>query len=93
MGKSKRDKTANYKSIDERMEIVEELKQKIDDLALSESYPAISEFYSILREYSKPNLTSGFSGTIPFYEAKRDIVYVLPLRKMTEAYVNLRVRE
>lgn len=93
-----KDKIKDLKDCEERTDIV---KQTIDKLievnlaALDEnnevysSFEGVEELLKILAEYKKPTLYSGFSGIIQVPELKRNIEYILPLKKHIDHGVRL----
>lgn len=88
--KHKRDKSQRYKTHEERCEIVKETIDKLievnlvaidEDDKIYSGFEGIEQLLSILEEYKKPSILSGFSGIIKVPELKRNIEYILPLRK------------
>lgn len=96
--KTKVKKEKLLKSQEERGKIVVETIEKLKEVSLVgtneegeiySGFDAIQEFLTILREYEKPNLFSGFSGRIFVPEFNRYIEYLLPIRQGNEHVVRL----
>jgi hypothetical protein len=94
--KAKKDK--QYKTQEERTQIVEETIKKLqevhligtdDEGQLYSGFDGIQELLIILNEYKKPKLLSGFSGVIKVPELQRNIEYILPIRKDSEHGIRL----
>ncbi len=88
----------DLKDCEERGNIVKETIAKLIEVnlaALDENdevysgFEGIEEFLKILDEYKKPCLYSGFSGIIKVPELKRNIEYILPLKKSVDHGVRL----
>lgn len=93
-----KDKTKDLKDCEERTAIVKETIDKLIEVnlaALDENnqvysgFEGVEEFLKILDEYKKPVLYSGFSGIIKLPELKRNIEYILPLKKLVDHGVRL----
>lgn len=91
-------KVKDVKNCEERADIVNETIEKLIEVnlaALDENnkvysgFEGIEEFLKILEEYKKPVLYSGFSGIIKVPELKRNIEYILPLKKFVDHGVRL----
>lgn len=91
-------KAKDFKDCEERIAIVKETIEKLIQVnlaALDENnevysgFEGVEEFLKILNEYKKPVLYSGFSGIIKLPELKRNIEYILPLRKLVDHGVRL----
>lgn len=91
-------KVKDFKDCEERTAIVKETIDKLIQVnlaALDENneiysgFEGVEEFLKILNEYKKPVLYSGFSGIIKLPELKRNIEYILPLRKFVDHGVRL----
>jgi hypothetical protein len=98
MGKTKLEKILKYKSVEERINVRNEVIQKLKEVHLVgvdedgndySSFNGVNDFVKILHEYIKPNILSGFSGVIKIDELQRNIEYILPLRKNSEHVVRL----
>ena len=96
--KAKTKKPKNYKSQQEREQIVNETIAKLEEVHLIgtndqgvhySSFSGIQELLNILNEYRKPALLSGFSGIIKVPELQRHVEYILPLRKESEHGIRL----
>jgi hypothetical protein len=96
--KTKTEKLKQFKSVDERIKIKDEIILKlkevhlisVDENGLEYSvFNGVSELLKILNEYTKPNILSGFSGIIKVDEFQRNIEYILPLRQNSEHMVRL----
>lgn len=79
----------NAKSVEERQKICLDIKGKLVSLGLSPDFDTVRDFIKILDEYSKPNVTSGFSGVVSFPEIGRRIEYVLPIRSQSQPVVKM----
>ena len=85
-------KEIKFKTVEERKEIVAEVIAKLEETHLVgwdedekkhySGFEGINDLMSILREYEKPNLLSGFSGVIKVPELNRNVEYILPIRKV-----------
>ena len=96
--KQKVKKPKNYKTLEERIAIVDETISKLQEVHLIgindqgeyySGFPGVQELLDILKEYKKAVILSGFSGIIKVPELGRNIEYILPLRKDTEQIVRL----
>jgi hypothetical protein len=95
---NKKTKVKDLKDCEERTQIVVETIAKLIEVnlaALDENnevysgFEGVDEFLKILAEYKKPSLFSGFSGIIKLPELKRNIEYILPLKKSVDHGVRL----
>jgi hypothetical protein len=79
------------KTREDRLKEVTEMKEKIEGLGLSVSYPAIKEFYDVIDLF----VEDGFpvSGKIRLKEHKRDICYILTNRLGRESSLALLYNE
>jgi flagellar biosynthesis/type III secretory pathway chaperone len=91
-------KVKDLKDCEERTAIVKETIDKLIEVnlaALDENdevysgFEGVEQFLKILEEYKKPVLYSGFSGIIKVPELKRNIEYILPLKKLVDHGVRL----
>lgn len=91
-------KVKDLKDCEERTQIVVETIAKLIEVnlaALDENnevysgFEGVDEFLKVLAEYKKPSLFSGFSGIIKLPELKRNIEYILPLKKSVDHGVRL----
>lgn len=91
-------KCKDLKDCEERSAIVKETIAKLVEVNLAafddnnevySGFEGIEEFLKILNEYKKPVLYSGFSGIIKVPELKRNIEYILPIRKFINHGVRL----
>lgn len=88
-----KNKQKNIKDVEERIEIVKEAFDKLEQTHLIgwddekqkyySGFEGIEELLKILEEYKKPNILSGFSGIISVPELNRNIEYILPLKRNT----------
>lgn len=94
----KKSKVKDLKDCEERENIVKETIAKLIEVnlaALDENdkvysgFEGVEEFLKVLDEYKKPTLYSGFSGIIKVPELKRNIEYILPLKKSVDHGVRL----
>ena len=94
----KNSKVKDYKDCAERTDIVRETIEKLIEVNLAavddnnevySGFEGIDEFLKILVEYKKPTIFSGFSGIIRLPELKRNIEYILPLKKSVDHGVRL----
>ena len=90
--KVKQAKENTYKTQEERIDIVNEVIAKLQEVHLVgvdedndnkhySGFEGVTEFLAILEEYKKPVILSGFTGVIKVPELKRNIEYILPLRR------------
>jgi hypothetical protein len=94
--KGKEDK---FRTVEERKDIVAEVLAKLeevhligwdeDDKKYYSGFEGVQELLTILREYEKPKLLSGFSGVIKVPELNRNVEYILPIRKVASHGVRL----
>lgn len=91
-------KVKDFKDCEERTAIVKETIEKLIEVNLAalddnnevySGFEGVEEFLKILDEYKKPVLYSGFSGIIKLPELKRNIEYILPLKKLVDHGVRL----
>lgn len=96
--KTKVTKIKKFKSQEERQSIVDETIAKLKEVHLIgtnedgthySSFMGIQELLTILNEYRKPALLSGFSGIIKVPELQRNVEYILPLRKDVDHGIRL----
>jgi hypothetical protein len=94
----KEKKEKDCKDLEERCDIVKEVLDKLLEVnlvALDEKeeyysgFEGIQDFLKILEEYKKTVILSGFSGVIKLPELKRNIEYILPMRKFIAHGVRL----
>lgn len=83
-------KQNNHKSQQERIEIVDKIKNKFRELGIDlQEFESFHEFNNILHEYSQENIYSGYSGRYYIPEINRYLEYILPLRKTSNDMVKL----
>ncbi len=96
--KTKSKKEKQFKTQEERAQIVAETITKLQEVHLIgtddegqfySGFDGIQELLNILNEYKKPKLLSGFSGVIKVPELQRNIEYILPIRKDSEHGIRL----
>jgi hypothetical protein len=96
--KLKTKRVKNTKTQEDREKIVSEAISKLQEVHLIgtddegstySGFDGVQELLNILKEYKKPTLLSGFSGIIKVPELKRNIEYVLPLRKDADHVIRL----
>jgi hypothetical protein len=94
----KEKKEKDQKDVEERCEIVKEIHDKLievhlafcdDDGSISSEIEAIQEFLKVLQEYKKPGVLSAFSGVIKLPELRRNLEYILPIKKFIAHGVRL----
>ena len=88
MPKIKKDKTKNYKTLEERVAIANKIGEQLVENHI-DGLVGMEEFHKILSEYVKPNLTCGFSGRLYVPELERHIEYILPVKKAALDMVRL----
>lgn len=79
------------KTHQDRLKETSEMKKKIEDLGLSDSYPAVKEFYQVLDQFLEDGVAD--SGKIRLREYKRDICYILTNRLGRESSLALLYNE
>ena len=72
----------NMKTLEDRIEFVKIIKNKIESLGLSNNFESISKFYNILEIYEKKG--QSFSGKIKLLEVGKTLQYVLSNRKIIQ---------
>lgn len=87
MKKPKKNKLLKPVSI--RQDFSDQMKEKLENLGIPDSYHGMQEFYKVLDDYCNPIITSGFSGKINIPEISRKIEYILPMRLEIEPIVKL----
>lgn len=76
-------KQKEFKSKEERLQIVMDIIKKLKDLNIL-GFSGVQEMLSIMKEYVALDITKetgGFSGKIKLQELKREIHYNLPILK------------
>jgi hypothetical protein len=92
--KTKRNKIenkVNHKTKEERIKEINDIKDKIESLGLSNSNENINELYNIFDNYIEIGIAD--SGMIKLPGLKREIHYILSNRKHIENSVNLKYNE
>lgn len=89
----KEKKSKEYKTIEERALIAQQIKARFQELGLDiDTYEPLLEIKNILLEYSEsPSLVSGFSGRLYIEELKRYVEYRLPIIKHSLELLKLSV--
>ena len=79
----------DIKTQEERLEIVSNLKQQVNDLGIPDSHEGIQLFYKALDEYSNANTTWSVTGKVTVPEINRRIEYSLPITKGIEPLIKM----
>lgn len=79
------------KTHEDRQKEVSEMKEKIEGLGLSDSYPSVKEFYQVIEQFVEDGIAN--SGKIRLREHKRDICYILTNRLGRESSLALLYNE
>lgn len=77
------------KTLEERLEIVSNLKAKINELGIPDSHEGIQSFYKALDEYILPTTTWSIAGKVTVLEISRRIEYSLPITKGIQPQVKM----
>lgn len=71
----------------DRLKEITVMKEKIENLGLSDSYPSVKEFYQVIDQFVEDGIAS--SGKIRLREHNRDICYILTNRLHRESSLAL----
>jgi triosephosphate isomerase len=92
--KSKNILKDKFKSKEEKQQQLLIIYEKIANLGLNDEVSEIKEFLEICDKYLKDDTNiGGYTGKIKINGYKRIIEYILPIKKITNAFVNLRYDE
>ena len=90
MGKKNRKEKneVEYKTLEDRRSELLPVMKQLNTLGLSPEIDGIKEFYGICKQYIDTG--RGYSGKIKLHGFKRELEYILPIRKQVQVSVNLK---
>ena len=89
--KKKKDNLNKFKTTEDRVQQVNFIKNKLENLQLDERNTEIEELFKIMQRYIETGESN--SGKMPLTGSNKDIQYIFTNRKCVQCQVNLLVRQ